>query len=40
MPIYKEEMDFKLENGADALLDKLPEECIDVVDPERENILG
>ncbi len=40
LPIYKEEMDFKLENGADALLDKLPEECIDVVDPERENILG
>jgi hypothetical protein len=38
-PIYKEEMEFKLKNGSDKLLDKLDEfEISDVVDPVRKNV--
>jgi hypothetical protein len=39
LPIYKEEMDFKLKHGSDKLLDKLDEFGIsDIVDPVRKNV--
>lgn len=38
-PLYKEEMEFKLKNGSDKLLDKFDEHGIsDIVDPTRKNV--
>ncbi len=40
IPLYKEEMDYKLSEGADALIKKIREcEISFVVDPKRENVL-
>lgn len=37
-PLYKEEMDFKLKKGSDALLDKFEKnEIMDIIDPARKN---
>jgi len=39
VPVYKEEMELKLEKGADALFERFDEAGItDVVDPDRPNV--
>lgn len=41
VPLYAEEMDFKLKEGSDALLEKLDEAGVgDVVDPSRRNVVA
>lgn len=37
VPVYADELDFKLRNGADALLRYMKEEALEVVDPTRES---
>mgnify|MGYP000753793119 CR=1 FL=1 len=33
IPLYKEEMEFKLENSVDELIDKCPDEILEVINP-------
>lgn len=37
VPLYADELDFKLRNGAEALLRYMNEEALEVVDPARES---
>lgn len=39
IPIYKEEMEFKLENSVEKLLDKCPDELLEVINPTRLNAI-
>ncbi len=39
LPLYREEIDFKLEYGADALFDLFPQKFIDVVNVRRPNVV-
>ncbi len=39
VPLYEEEIAYKIENGADALLEKFPEKLLEVIDPARPNII-
>lgn len=38
LPLYDEEMDFKLENGADALLERMGDEMLEYIKTNRENV--
>lgn len=38
IPLYEEEMDFKVKHGADALLDRFGKEAPDLVDIHRKNV--
>lgn len=37
IPLYKEELDYKVENGMDKLLQKCPDEILEVINPSRLN---
>ena len=37
IPLYKEELDYKVENGMDKLLQKCPDEILEVINPNRLN---
>ena len=39
IPLYKEEMEFKLENSVDELIDKCPDEILEVINPTRLNAI-
>lgn len=39
IPLYKEEVQYKLKHGADALLDLCPDESLEVIDPHRLNVV-
>lgn len=39
IPLYKEEMDFKIENSVEELLSKFPDELLEVIDPSRPNAI-
>lgn len=39
IPLYKEEIDYKLEHGVDELLEKCSDEQLEVIDPKRLNIV-
>ncbi len=39
IPLYKEELDYKLKNGAEALINKCPDEILEVISPERLNAI-
>ena len=39
IPLYREEIQYKLERGADALLDLCPDESLEVIDPHRLNVV-
>ena len=39
IPLYREELQYKLEHGSDALLDLCPDESLEVIDPHRLNIV-
>ena len=38
IPLYREELQYKLEDGSDALLDLWPDESLEVIDPHRLNV--
>lgn len=39
IPLYKEEIDFKREHGVDELLEKCSDETLEVIDPQRLNVI-
>ena len=39
IPLYWEELQYKLEHGSDALLDLCPDESLEVIDPHRLNVV-
>ena len=39
IPLYREELQYKLEHGADALLDLCSDESLEVIDPHRLNVV-
>ena len=39
IPLYREELQYKLEHGSDALLDLCPDESLEVIDPHRLNVV-
>ena len=39
IPLYKEELDYKVENGVDKLLQKCPDEILEVINPVRLNAI-
>ena len=40
IPLYREEIQFKLENGSDALLDLCQDESLEVINPKRLNVVN
>ena len=39
IPLYREEIQYKLEHGSDALLDLCPDESLEVINPHRLNVV-
>jgi hypothetical protein len=40
VPLYQEEVDLKLEKGAEGLLDIMDRDLLEVIDPARKNVCG
>ena len=40
IPLYREELQYKLEHGSDALLDLCPDESLEVINPHRLNAVS